>query len=244
MPNKRLLPEPQGSYEVLTIAEGTPGTTLPAALRFDWVVFNTDRGCNTFSLRNNTIRNHRARGMLIKASDGVIEGNAIENSTLGGIVVTPELYWGEGDFVSNLTIESNSVRSVCIGLQCYGGLALGAKDPAGDLAPFYGHQDVRIVRNRFENISQMNLWISSSQRVEVIGNTIVGPFAYTPVATCCPPYPFPHTFAAWVTTTKSGNISDNCVFHPPPVSQKISLFNVTDSVVDVSIDRSGGFRVC
>ena len=209
---------------MLTIAGTTPETALPTALGFDWVVFNTDRGCSTFSLRNNTIRNHRARGMLIKASNGMIEGNTIENSTLGGIVVTPELYWGEGDFVSNLTIADNQVRNVCIGLQCYGGLALGAKDPAGDLAPSYGHQDVRIVRNRFENISQMNLWISSSQRVEVTGNTIVAPFAYASVATCCPPYPFPQTFVAWVTATKSGNISGNCVLQPP-ASQKIVLFN-------------------
>eukprot|EP00937_MAST-01D_sp_MAST-1D-sp2_P002195 g2195.t1 len=139
MPNKKLLPEPQASYQVITIAGTTPGTVLPTALGFDWVVFNAARGCSTFALRNNTIRNHRARGMLIKASNGVIEGNTIENSTLGGIVVTPELSWGEGDFVTNLTIADNL---------------------------------------------------------------------------------------------------------PPAASQKVALFNLTDSVVDMHIDPNGGFHVC
>jgi hypothetical protein len=31
--------------------------------------------------------------------------------------VTPELAWGEGDYTHNLTIENNTIRSVCTGAQ-------------------------------------------------------------------------------------------------------------------------------
>lgn len=122
MPDTKLLPEPLGRYQTLEVLG-----VLPQGVGFDFVVFNTDRGPSRFALLNTTILNHRARAMLIQASHGRIEANHIENSTLGGIVVAPELYWGEGDYVTNVTITRNLIRSVCIGKQCYGGLALGGK---------------------------------------------------------------------------------------------------------------------
>ena len=57
---------------------------------------------------------------------GVIDGNTINGSTLGGIIVTPELSWGEADFVRNLTITSNRVMNVGYGKLSYGAIALGA----------------------------------------------------------------------------------------------------------------------
>ena len=239
MPGKKLLPEPQAWYQLLN-ATTTHGSA-PAGIGFDYVAFNTERSCSGFQLINNTIRNHRARGMLIKASDGLIHGNHIENSTLGGIVITPELYWGEGDFVSNLTVTNNTVRSVCIGKQCFGGLALGATNPGKTFAggPPYGHSDIHIIGNRFENISQMNLWVSSTKGLELVGNTFVSPYAYEPVADCCPPYPFPGVWPrtdrtiVWMTETSGANVSGNCVQHP--ASGIWSGINTTSTVVNSTI---------
>jgi hypothetical protein len=249
MPGKALLPEPHTWYQVLNVTT-TNGSAPPSGIGFDYVAFNTDRSCSSFALINNTIRNHRARGMLVKASNGLIRGNHIENSTLGGIVITPELYWGEGDFVSNVTVENNTVRSVCIGKQCYGGLALGAMDPSKAFAggPPYGHSDIRIVGNRFENISQMSLWVSSTKGVRVVNNTFESPYAYTPVADCCPPYPIPKVWPntdrmiAWMTETSSANVSGNCVQHP--ASAVWSGINTTATVLDSTIDARGAFSAC
>lgn len=88
-----------------------------------------NRLCSRFVLQGNRIQNHRARGMLIKASNGVIANNHTENSTLGGIIITPELSWSESDYTHNLTVLNNTVKLVCTGAQCYGDLGLRAVAP-------------------------------------------------------------------------------------------------------------------
>jgi hypothetical protein len=225
MPSTKLQPEPHAWYQLLTVQGARP-----AGLAFDWVAFNADKACRGFALLRSTIRNHRARGMLIKASDGAVLGNHIENSTLGGIVITPELHWGEGDFSSNLTVAGNTVRSVRIGKQCFGGLALGAIGPNGRFAsgPPFGFSDIRIRNNTFDDVSETSLWVSSAARVEVSGNRFLRPYAYAPVATCCPPYPIPKNVISWVTEASGVTFSGNCV--QSPGQPGVTVFNATGSV--------------
>jgi len=243
MPNKKLLPEPKAWYQVLNVTG--MGIRRPIDVGFDYIVFNTNRSCSGFEIVNTTIRNHRARAMLIKASHGIIANNHIENSTLGGIVVTPELYWGEGDYVNNLTIMGNYIRSVCIGQQCYGGVAIGAKDPSAGFAggPPYGHTDVRVLNNSLVNISQMNIWVSSTNRVEVSGNKIIEPYAYAPVATCCPPYPFPGGLVSWFTNSTHIIVGRNCIYDSTGLARNYTNFYMTDSVTASHI-IDGGFQNC
>jgi hypothetical protein len=162
---------------------------------FDWVANNADRNGNGFVLRNNTIENHRARGMLIKASDGIIEGNLINGSTLGGIIITPELSWGEADFVRNVVVANNRVMNVGYGKQSYGAIALGATAPVrnhvshlnvGNMhdmsnglstrPPFdtgRGHRNVSLINNTVSQIETWGLWITSSTGVIVKDNTFI-----------------------------------------------------------------------
>jgi hypothetical protein len=220
--------------------------TLPPHRPIDWdsIVFNTARGCAGFALRNNTIRNHRARGMLVKADHGVISDNHIENSTLGGIIITPELYWGEGDYVTNLTVTRNVVRNVCIGKQCYGGIALGAKGPGGGFVPGapYGHRDIRITNNSIENVSQLSLLVTSAQYINMSDNSVVSPYTYTPVATCGPPLPFPKGQVVWMSEAGDVTVAANCIRQPGGLVPPAAWFNVTASVVNSSV--AGGFREC
>lgn len=232
MPSVSLAPEPQQWYTVLEVSGPLPPV---GRLGRDTVLFDQNRSCSGFILRNNTIRNHRARGMLIKASDGVIADNHIENSTLGGIIITPELSWGEGSYVSNLSITDNVVRSVCTGKQCYGGLALAAIAPTHTFAGGapHGHTNVQILRNRFENISQMQLWVTSADNVAVKDNVFVDPYAYPVVATCCPPYPFPtspHRYMVWASQATNLSMSGDCVVGPAPAVSGVLSIGATSSV--------------
>jgi len=241
MPHKPLPPEPHARYSLLTVVPADPAFPPPAEFGFDFVVFNQDRGSAGYLLRNNTIRNHRARGMLVKASNGIIEHNRIDNSSLGGIIITPELYWGEGDYVSNVTVRNNNVTNVCTGKQCYGGLALGAKLPDGQGfagGTPYGHSDVHIVGNRFRNISQMNIWVSSATNSSIQGNIIDAPYAYPSVATCCPPFPYPKGVISWLTESSNITVKGNCVRGAPP---GIPLLNLTPSVLNSAVEM---FREC
>ena len=65
-----------------------------------------------YVLRDNDIRNHRARGMLLKADDGLVENNRIDGSTIAGIVLAPELWWNEACYSRNVTLRGNAVRHV------------------------------------------------------------------------------------------------------------------------------------
>lgn len=92
-----------------------PFQPLPLGVGFDFVASNANRTGNNFLITNTTIANHRARGMLIKviiaysivlivgdatflalsiqASHGQILNNHVYGSTMGALIVTPELFW-------------------------------------------------------------------------------------------------------------------------------------------------------
>ena len=62
-------------------------------------------------IRNNTIRNHRARAMMLKTSDVLIENNTVFHSQMSGITFSVEKYWLEGDYGSNITIRAGVLKS-------------------------------------------------------------------------------------------------------------------------------------
>ena len=72
------------------------------------VVSNLDQSGDGFVLRNNTILDHRARGMLLKARDGLVENNLVDGSSIAGLVMGPELWWGEGNYARNIVIKNNT----------------------------------------------------------------------------------------------------------------------------------------
>ena len=73
------------------------------------VISNVDYTGSGYSLLNNTIRDHRARGMLLKASDGRVESNMIDGSSIAGLVMQPELWWGEGNYAERVVIRNNTL---------------------------------------------------------------------------------------------------------------------------------------
>merc|ERR1711933_39668 len=108
---------------------------------------------------------------------------------------------------------------------------------------------VTISRNILSNISEMNLWVSSAANVHITENTVIGPYQYRPVATCCPPYPYPQpatpvesgqSFVAWATKSNDIFVKDNCVRKMEGcVAGNLILFNATDSVQNSAIANGG-----
>lgn len=67
--------------------------------------------CGTgFVIRNNTMRNHRRHGVLLRAGDGLVEGNVIDNVAGLGIVLTNEPGWPEGPIPWNVVIRNNVIN--------------------------------------------------------------------------------------------------------------------------------------
>ncbi len=145
--------------------------TLDHAVKadFDYLAENPAATGAGYVLRYNTILNHRARGMLLKASDGLVEHNTIDGSTMGGIVVTPEFWWNEAGFSRNVVIRDNVIRHVAYAPKQLGGVVIAALNGPTPVAG-YGHRHIVVEDNTLEGINGVNLLITSSKDVVVRNN--------------------------------------------------------------------------
>lgn len=65
---------------------------------------------NGFAIRNCSFGHNRAFGMRIRASDGVIEGNVVEDTEGWGLFIGPEYEWLEGGVSHDLLVRRNEFR--------------------------------------------------------------------------------------------------------------------------------------
>jgi hypothetical protein len=111
--------------------------------------------------------------MLLKADDGLVEGNTIDGSTMGGIVVTPEFWWNEACYSRNLVIRNNTVRNVAYWQRQWAGIVIAAVDKQP--VPPGGHRNILLEGNTIEGVDGTNLFISSADGVVVRKNRFVDP---------------------------------------------------------------------
>jgi hypothetical protein len=157
-----------------TFANNTAGPYFEVVLDreldadFDYLCSNPSALGSGYILRNNTIRNHRARGMLLKAHNGLVEGNTIDASSISGIVLAPELWWNEACYSRNVVIRNNTVRNLPDNPESYGAIAVAAVTDRA--VPGYGHRQIVLDNNRIENTNGVNLLITSADDVTVRNN--------------------------------------------------------------------------
>ncbi len=51
----------------------------------------------------------RSRGMLLKASDGLVRGNIVRGCGMAGISIGPEYWWHEAGYCRNVLVENNTL---------------------------------------------------------------------------------------------------------------------------------------
>jgi len=149
--------------------EVTLDHALPA--EFDDLVSNPAAEGSGYILRQNTIRNHRARGMLLKADNGLVEGNTIDGSTMGGIVLSPEFWWNEASYSHDVIIRNNTIRHVAYAPDQLGSVLVATTENV-PLAGC-GHSRITIEGNRFVELNGVNLLITSACDVTVRKNRFI-----------------------------------------------------------------------
>lgn len=144
--------------------------TLDRAIEapFDSLAANPARCGAGFKIIGNTIMNHRARGMLLKADGGLIQNNTIDGSSIAGIVVSPETWWGEAGYSHNITIIGNTIRHTNYAMTgpWYPQAAAVSITGEGSM----GNQNIKIINNTFEDIKAANLMVRWAQDVTIQGN--------------------------------------------------------------------------
>lgn len=141
------------------------------------LISSPDRTGSGFVVRNNVVRNHRARGILVKASDGIIEGNTVEGSTIAGIVLCPEAkHWLEADFSRDVVIRNNTLRKIGRGARNPSAVQAGAISVVADSkGAADGHRNITIEGNTIEDSAGCNVLIMSANGVILKNNRYVRP---------------------------------------------------------------------
>lgn len=143
-----------------------------------------------FRIADNYFHDHRARGMRIMVSDGIIENNRIERITDAAISLGAEFeYWNEAGWVENITVRNNVIRNV-------GKASIPRSDSyvCGAICSFVhlncyreiprGHSRLSIVNNRIEDCPGAGIALCATMNSTVSGNIIEHTAYGRPVPGC------------------------------------------------------------
>ncbi len=82
---------------------------LPKTVTKGWFLFNRDNTGGNYVIRNNYFHEHRARGLLLQTSDGLVEGNVFYKTTHNAIKIIMDIngVWHEGTGADNIVVRNN-----------------------------------------------------------------------------------------------------------------------------------------
>jgi len=106
------------------------------------VIAAANRVGNGFQITACEVGPTRSRGILVKASDGIISGNTIRGTWGEAIKLAPEWQWMEAGSSNNVVIQSNKIRDIrSVGIAVY------AESSRGEIAAAGAHRDITIRNN-------------------------------------------------------------------------------------------------
>ena len=166
--------EPDGSMNVTLLG------SIVSSIQINDIVTDISHQSNGFLIENNLIRWHRARGMLIKASNGIIRNNIVNGSSIGGIHIKPEPRT-EADYAQNVTVEGNWISDSGF-FYGWGSICVFTIVPSSNAYPLAGgFVNIIINNNTIFRSYRDNILITSTINATVTNNRIVGPL-YSPYA--------------------------------------------------------------
>ena len=143
----------------------------------DGFIGNLNRIGSGYVLRGNTITDHRARGILLKARDGLVENNRVDGSSIAGIVLAPELWWGEADYSRNVTIRGNTIAHCGYANTGPWNRQAGAFNVLAERGDpnARGNTDLTIENNIFLENNGVNVVLDGVENVTFANNSFVNP---------------------------------------------------------------------
>jgi len=133
------------------------------------LIASANRVGNGFEVRDCTLGPLRSRGMVVKASDGIITGNTITDTWGQAIMLAPTYGWLESGSGNNLDVSNNIItrsHDAAIAIYAYGG--------DYSVAPAGAHNGVKITRNLITDSSMPGIVVTSTTDLVMYQNTIQG----------------------------------------------------------------------
>lgn len=137
------------------------------SLEFASAVCSANRIGNGFRVIDCDLGFNRSRGILVKAGNGLIQGNHIDNCWMESIKLTPEFWWMEAGCSKNVTIKDNVIENS-------GGNAISVVSKTRDniISPPGIHQNILITGNTIRNSISPQILITSTVGLIVTNNKI------------------------------------------------------------------------
>lgn len=141
------------------------------------VIYSDDRIGAGFKVLRNTVGGNRSRAILIKSSEGMIEGNIIRNSAMSGIAIAPEFYWMEGGCPNNVIIRKNTITNCMFDSDMdwtsqFAALVVVSQAPNGQFAPSGSLNNISIYDNTITDCPFPGVGITSTDGVYFANNTM------------------------------------------------------------------------
>ncbi len=131
-------------------------------------VANPKKCGHGYKIVNTIVRRNRARGMLLKADDGLVKHCLVEDNTIAGIVVSPEAGAGEAGYAHTVSIIGNIIRHTGYAETWAGSNQAGALTITGNGS--IGNRNITIASNTFENVAGANIEVQDADGVVITNN--------------------------------------------------------------------------
>ena len=144
-----------------------------------------DQQCNGFVFRNNKL--HSPGRILVKASNGLIEGTTIDQCH-SGVTVCAEVPGESAVGIENVTIRNNHIAGT--GYFCplwnssqAGSVSVTASGPDGKMHAPGAFRNIVIEGNHFDDICGPSIVVTSADKLRIVGNTFTRVMTAQPGAT-------------------------------------------------------------
>jgi hypothetical protein len=142
----------------------------PVDLPMGSLIASVNRIGNGFEVKDCVMGPNRSRGIIVKASNGVITGNRLTDNCGQAIKLAPEYGWLEAGSGNNVTVSGNVIsgcHDAAIAVYAYGG--------NGETAPAGAHNNIQITGNSISGSSNPAIAVTSTSKLILKSNTIESP---------------------------------------------------------------------
>ena len=144
---------------------------LPETVKEGCFLFNLDNTGGNYVIRNNYFHEHRARGLLLQTSDGLVENNKFYKTTHNAIKIIMDIngVWHEGTGADNIVVQNNEfIECAVIGTEV---IEVGTHllDKSNRSNAF---TNIRIQNNRFTDLCGNLMVVNNVNNFVFTGNTV------------------------------------------------------------------------
>jgi hypothetical protein len=150
---------------------------LPDALTADDYLLNTATANHDYVVRNNEMRNNRARPIRVSSSEGVIEGNTIDGCNGAAIVLEANSgHQLPKGWVENVTVRNNTIRNAgLVNLAWNNSTGILCEARTGPAVRGRPNRNVEIVGNDIERTASAGIEVADTDGLTIENNSIADP---------------------------------------------------------------------